>query len=146
MPSILRSITGIYFTLNETRMITNNWDYVSRRVRDKIRGWQGRCLTEIGKAILIKTVIMPIISFTGSIVQLPDKTEKELTSIMFEFLWGKTDKITRSLAHQDREHGGLGIPHIRAKLEAYQATWIAKLSSQDKSWTRIFDIQGKMAS
>ena len=61
---------------------------------------------------------------------------------MFEFLWGKTDKITRSLAHQDREHGGLGIPHIRAKLEAYQATWIAKLSSQDKPWTRIFDIQG----
>ena len=44
--------------------------------------------------------------------------------------------LLEACAHQDREHGGLGIPHIKAKLEAYQATWIAK------DQTRIFDIQG----
>ena len=40
--------------------------------------------------ILIKTVIMPIISFTGAIVDLPDLIEKQLAKIVFEFLWGKT--------------------------------------------------------
>ena len=85
-------ITGIYFTLNEERMITANWEYVKKRIEDKIKGWQGRCLTEIGKAVLVKTVIMPIIAFTGSIIKLPDDTEKALTSIIFGFIWGKTDK------------------------------------------------------
>ena len=83
-------------------MIANNWDYVKKRIKDKIRGWQSRNLTEIGKSILVKTVIMPIISYTGSIIELPDKTDKELTSTVFEFLWGKSDKITRALAHQQR--------------------------------------------
>ena len=133
-------ITGIYFMMDKERMITNNWNYVKRRIKDKIRGWQGRNLTEIGKSILIKTVIMPIISFTGSIIELPDTTEKELTSTVFEFIWGKTDKITRALAHQDRQSGGLGIPAIRAKLEAFKATWIAKLPSEEKPWTRTFDM------
>ena len=135
-------ITGIHFMMDGNKMITNNWEYAMKRVKDKIRGWQGRCLTEIGKSILIKTVIMPIIAFTGSIVQLPDKTEKELTTIMFEFLWGRTDKITRALAHQNKEYGGLGIPVIRAKLEAYHATWIGKLPGEDKPWTKIFFIEG----
>ena len=133
-------ITGIYFTLNEERMITANWEYVKKRIEDKIKGWQGRCLTEIGKAVLVKTVIMPIIAFTGSIIKLPDDTEKALTSIIFGFIWGKTDKITRALAHQERGRGGLGIPHIRGKLEAFQATWISKLPSEKKPWAMTFDI------
>ena len=133
-------ITGILFQMNEEQMTTDNWDYVKRRIRDKIRGWQSRHLTEIGKSILVKTVLMPIISFTGSIVELPEKTEKELTSMVFEFMWGKSDKITRALAHQERGLGGLGIPHIRAKLEAYKATWITRLPKEEKPWTRTFDI------
>ena len=133
-------ITGIYFRMEKEKMIANNWDYVKKRIKDKIRGWQSRNLTEIGKSILVKTVIMPIISYTGSIIELPDKTEKELTSTVFEFLWGKSDKITRALAHQQREHGGLGIPVIRAKLDAFKATWIAKIPNEEKPWTRTFDI------
>ena len=83
---------------------------------------------------------MPIISFTGAIVDLPDLIEKQLAKIMFEFLRGKTDKITKALAHQGRENGGLGVPHIRSKLEAYKATWIAKLPSEKKPWTKCFEI------
>ena len=133
-------ITGVLFTMDRERMVASNWDYVEKRVKDKIKAWQGRNLTEMGKALLVKTVIMPIISYTGSIVELPDHTEKELTKIIFHFIWGKTDKITRALAHQPRERGGLGIPLIRAKLEAFKATWIAKLPNEEKPWTRAFDI------
>ena len=133
-------ITGVLFTLDRERMVANNWDYVEKRVKDKIKGWQGRNLTEMGKSILVKTVIMPIISYTGSIVELPDKSEKKLTAAIFNFIWGNTDKITRALAHQPRERGGLGIPLIRAKLEAFKATWIAKLPNEEKPWTRAFDI------
>ena len=78
-------------------MITANWEYVKKRIEDKIKGWQGRCLTEIGKAVLVKTVIMPIIAFTGSIIKLPDDTEKALTSIIFGFIWGKTTEYRFSL-------------------------------------------------
>ena len=46
-------ITGVYFSLNRGRMIANNWDYAEKRVKDKIRGWQSRNLTEMGKALLV---------------------------------------------------------------------------------------------
>ena len=122
-------------------MIGHNWEYVKKRVSDKIKGWQELNLTEVGKAVLIKMVIMPIISFTGAIVDLPDLIEKQLAKIVFEFLWGKTEKITRALAHQGRENGVLGVPHIRSQLEAYKATWIAELPYQKKPWTKCFGIE-----
>ena len=42
-------ITGVLFTLDKERMVANNWDYAEKRVKDKIKGWQGRNLTEMGK-------------------------------------------------------------------------------------------------
>ena len=96
---------------------------------------------EIGKSNIIKSQLVPIISYTGTLVELPEKVEKELTALIFKFLWGSsTDKITRALSHQERKYGGLGIPHIKARLEAYKATWIFKMQSTEKKlWHMCFD-------
>ena len=99
-------------------------------------------MTEIGKSNIIKAQLIPIVSFTGTLIELPEKMEKDLATLIFNFLWGgRTDKITRALSHQERQDGGLGIPHLRARLESYKATWVSKLGKGNtKPWTMCFNI------
>ena len=105
-------------------MIADKWDYVKKRKRYKISNLQSKFPTDIGKSTLVKIVLTAIESLTGTILELPDKTEKQLTSIAFEFYVGKSEKeTTRPLATQLKGRGDLSITLFRSKLDAHKESY-----------------------
>ena len=71
-----------------------------------------------------KIVLTAIESLTGTILELLDKTEKELTSMPFEFYVGKIERVTtRTLATQLKGGGDLSITLVRSKLEVYKESY-----------------------
>jgi hypothetical protein len=59
-----------------------------------------------------------------------------------EFMFGGSAKATFALCHKSIKEGGLGIPHLQARLNAIRSQWVAKLMNKDGPWTMIFNGKG----
>ena len=71
--------------------------------------WKKRILTPIGKITVLKTIILSkFIHLFQSLPPPPDHLVKQITKIMFNFIWdGKPDKINKTTLVQDKENGGM---------------------------------------
>ena len=51
----------------------------------------------LGKVLIIKALIIPILTFIVSSCVIPEKYKKEIESKCFKFIWnGKPDKVKRN--------------------------------------------------
>jgi hypothetical protein len=106
-------ITGMHFCLDQADMSQKNWGGVMNRIKTLTRSWKQRSLTEVGRANIIKAQLLPIISFVGSTLNLPQSYEKQLSTAINQFLWaGGTEKEQRALCIKTRGEGGLSVPHL----------------------------------
>jgi hypothetical protein len=118
-------ITGMHFCLDQAAMSQNNWDGVVNRIKSLTRSWKQRSLTKVGCANIIKAQLLPIISFVGSRLNLPPSYEKQISTVINQFLWaGGTEKEQRALCIKTRGEGGLSIPHIQSRRSASKCMWI----------------------
>ena len=68
----------------------------------------------------------------------PDNVIQKIQIACFEFVWDKKpDKIKRTLSIHDIENGGIGIPNIRAYIQALKLSWLKKLLTSDTKWKKI---------
>ena len=56
---------------------------------------------------------------------------------MFEFLWGKRDKIKRSVIINEKMKGGLSMIDIERFFAALKAAWILRLIIYHGRWKEI---------
>lgn len=110
-------ITGVRFCLDKQTINTKNWEAVLTRVKTLLNSWRQRYLTEIGRINIIKAQILPIITFVGASMALPESYEKLLNTEIFRFLWNaKSEKERRLLCVKKKSEGGLEVPHIASRL------------------------------
>ena len=117
-------VTGKIFSLNSKSAAKRNWDEAIISIKRKFESWEGRHLTLIGKSLILKAQILPLVIFPGTTVTMTKKTEIELVRLCSNFLWGGSDKATRALCQKRHSEGGLEIPNFRARLMAIHAGWI----------------------
>jgi hypothetical protein len=94
------NITSLHFGLDKEAMQKLNWEEAYTKVRKLLKSWHQRYLTMTGKGNIIRSQIMPIITFAGSSTTLPKDYEKKFNSEIFTFLWGGSEKERRSLCHK----------------------------------------------
>jgi hypothetical protein len=99
-------------------MLKKNWSSVHDKISNMTGNWNQRYVTEIGKTNIINAQVMPHITFVGSSLRLPESYEKLFNTVIFQFLWGKSEKERRSLCIKPRQDGGLAMPHISSRLRA----------------------------
>ena len=90
-----------------------------------LNAWSRRSLSPFGRITVIKSLV--ISKITHLLINLPDPEEsflKELTKLLYNFLWnGKNDNI-RSGVRQAYEVGGLKMAHIKSFLAALKIIWL----------------------
>jgi hypothetical protein len=127
-------ITGLHFCLNQAAMSQKNWEGVVNRIKYLTGSWKQRSLTKVGRANIIKAQLLPIISFVGSTLNLPLSYEKQISTVINQFLWaGGTEKEQRALCIKTRGEGGLSIPHIQSRLSASKCIWIQRLQGKNQA-------------
>ena len=73
-------ITGIHFSLSEEKMIKTNWDQVYKKVASNLDSWKGRALSEVGRSVIVKAQIDPIILYISTVIPMPKECDKRLYS------------------------------------------------------------------
>ena len=81
---------------------------------------------------------MAISKLTFSMQMLPAPFEilKKVEKLIFNFLWGKVDKIRRRSLICPMEEGGLNMLDCQSFFLSLKATWINRLSSK-RAWTYL---------
>uniref|UniRef100_W5LWH6 Reverse transcriptase domain-containing protein n=1 Tax=Lepisosteus oculatus TaxID=7918 RepID=W5LWH6_LEPOC len=93
-----------------------NWEERLVKVKQKLGLWQKRSLTLLGKTLVIKVDVMPLLFHLAVVYPMPARMRK-MTRTVFSFIWGqKYEYIRRKDMYRLIEEGGREVPDIPLKL------------------------------
>lgn len=97
----------------------------------KVKGWKKRLLWQVGKEVLIKSVLQAIRTYAMQCFLIPKGVCDEISSLIRSFWWGK-DEQNRGISWKNWEflckpkgEGGMGF----WELEAFNFALLAKQGS-----------------
>ena len=122
----------------------NEFHYVVERVQAKLDGWKSKCLSPVGRLVLIKAAVTAIPEYTMQCHKLPAKICDEVNKLVRNFLWGSTaDKKKMHLVGWHKvtnptNIGGLGIFDMHASNVILLAKLCWQIASSPKMlWAQM---------
>jgi hypothetical protein len=111
---------------------TGNWTIKLEKLERILSVWKRRNLTIFGKCTIVNTLAISKLVYNALILPNP-KPEffKQVSKIIYNFLWRKRDRIKRNTLIGKIDQGGIGIEDIENKFQAVKASWIKRLVDKD---------------
>ena len=88
-------ILGIHFSHNKPLQETLNFGSIIPSIKQIINIWKQRHLTLFGKITIIKSLLLSKLTYKANLLQMPVGLIKEVSKIVYEFLWNGPDKVKR---------------------------------------------------
>ena len=126
-------ILGVRFTYDLRAKQKLNVDEVITSIQQKLRIWRWRDLTIVRRIQIVKTFIIPIFLYRASLISVNREFVKDVSKIIFDFIWKGKDKIKRAALISDVEDGGLKAPHLDSIIETQRILCCKKLASDQPS-------------
>ena len=130
---------GIYFGVNTENASYENWNERISKMKNIIASWNQRKLTMIGKIQIVKSLLIPQLTYFLSAIHIPNHILKEIEKLLYKFIWdGKSEKIKRRYLIRIYEEGGLKMTDLESHAKTIYITWIKKLTDKtDSQWKVI---------
>ena len=130
---------GIYIGHRKTDTDILNWSLKLETIEAQLHRWKQRELTVFGKIAIIKQLIVPKVLFSVSNLAIPDGFIQKLNTLLFNYIWGKRDKVKRNVIINDYEKGGLKMIDIESQFTSIKASWVIRLlqADEDALWTKV---------
>ena len=104
-----------------------NYNKKLLKVRNCLSGWEYRCLSFLGKIVVLKSLIASQLVYILSPLPTKHATLDEINNMFYDFLWsGRGDKIKRDVMISDYKNGGLRMIDIKSFNKALKSTWVKK--------------------
>ena len=130
-PGIFK-ILGVTFSTKTDDICNLNYSNKLDEIKRIIAKWKKREISPLGKVTVIKTLVIPKLTFL--FINIPDpslKFLKDLDSILFEFLWGhNTHKIKKKVVCQSYENGGIKMCNVFSFISSMKISWLRRLISK----------------
>ena len=110
-------------------LIKLNFEEKKQKIKDSVHSWSKRSLTLLGKVTIIKSLIIPQITYLLSILPNPEISYfKEIDKVIFSFLWdNKPPKLSRTMVLRKIAFGRLNVPDIYAYSKSVKFHWLQKV-------------------
>lgn len=130
---------GIYLGINKIECKTLNFSKMYGKIETTLSNWKKRNLTLIGKITVIKSLIIPQITFLASVSEIEKKEIKKIQTLIYKFIWdNKVEKVKRETLSLELYEGGLKMIDIEKYIDAIKIGWIKKLTTKDSAnWKTI---------
>ena len=105
---------GIFVGHNTEVNHNKNWVSKVENIQSCLDKWSSRDLTLFGKTYVIKSLALPQIILSATLLAVPPQIIDDLNKIFFAFLWGKVERIKRIKLMQKTSDGGLNMINIQS--------------------------------
>ena len=123
---------GIHFS-NDADLVYNLNFYMKLENLEKVlNSWKRRKLTLYGKINIIKTLGLSKLTFSASVLPIPENFADEVNKLTFKFLWdAKPAKIKKSTIIGPKEKGGLKMIDFEHMNNALKCAWINRFTNEN---------------
>ena len=126
-------------------LIKLNFEEKKQKIKDIVHSWSTRSLTLFGKVTIIKSLIIPQITYLLSILPNPEISYfKKIDKVIFSFLWdNKPPKLSHTMVSRKIAFGGLNVPDIYAYSTSVKFHWVQKVldGSFESSWKSLIQLR-----
>ena len=112
-------INGIVFQQDENELKKNNVAIALKRTDDHLKKWSRRCLSILGKILIVKTFGLSQLIFLMQSLSLSESNFKEIKHVLYKFIWNRhylaakaPERIKREITNKAINLGGLGMLDI----------------------------------
>ena len=132
---------GVIFHPLTNEILKLNYDNRLNQFQKDINRWKGRHLTTIGNISILKSLIIPKLTFLLSVLPNPsNQVIKTITQKSYEFIWSsKRDKVKRDIVIQEYKNGGLNMIDLPIFLNSIKSNWIKRIINETNKglWKEI---------
>ena len=118
---------GIYVGHNTEENFRNNWTSKFNNIKTCLEKWSCRDLTLFGKVFVIKSLALPQIILSATVLTVPHDIISDLDKIFFRFLWGKVERVKRIKVIQSKSDGGLNMIDVKSLFDSFKAAWLPRI-------------------
>ena len=120
-------------------MVDHNYSEKFKEIKVKMATWIKRSLTPLGRATIVKSLLIPKINYLLLSLPLPNaQIMKDINRSFFEFIWNhKPYKISRKQLCQLYTDGGIKMTDIFIHAKSLKISWIRRFinNTVDKDFT-----------
>ena len=80
---------GIFFTYDKKLLYVKNFTEKLDNIKKIINIWSSRGLSLYGKVTIIKSLLLPKVVYTSSLLPTPEHIIKELSHLIYNFFYGE---------------------------------------------------------
>ena len=134
-------LLGITVTDDENISIEQNFTPRVKAIENILKHWSRRKLSLKGKITVINSLALSLIVYPASNLSTPNLILESLQSLFYEFLWdGKRPKIAAKTIENTISLGGLKMPNIFLKVQAWQTSWLRRaILNPTSNWLLILN-------
>ena len=119
---------------NKLENMDQNWEKCIRKM-NKIRNFWGILgLSVPGKITIIKTFLLPQITYLGTVLTPPDNVIDSIEKLIINFI-NQNGRVAKKKIFSSAAHGGLGIPNIRDFLKSMDVLLFKKSLKINDTWS-----------
>ncbi len=129
---------GIYIGSDDVECERLNWTLKIEKMQKLIDCWRTRKLTLQGKILIIKSLLLPTIVYSASLLPIPEGVIKRVNNVLYNYIWGKTDRIQRDVLINEFQNGGLCMIDVESHFMALKAAWIPLIFNKSTAlWKQL---------
>ena len=110
-------------------------------INNLVKIWTTRNLAMKGKNTVINSLLLPKLIYPCTILTTPEKTIVAVEKIIQDFFWNwKRPKIKKDVLVRGISAGGIKLPCVRTKIEAWKLMWAIrclKYESLNPLWSQL---------
>ena len=108
-------INGVCF--GKEIYISQYWKSLVEKAKVKVKTWERRYLTLLGKVNVINTCLFPLFYYAAPVYLLEKNICTAISRVVFPFLWkGGTELVSRQVVMLHKSAGGLGVDNFVYKM------------------------------
>ena len=123
---------GIFVSYDENGNEKRNFTLKVRKLNTNLDIWRSRNLRLFGRCLITKSLGIPHLVYSTSMLVIPSETVSSVTTSLFDFIWcKKPDKVKRQVMYQDYVDGELPEPNIEVIAKSLKLAWISRFLTTD---------------
>ena len=112
------------------------WDEKYKKMEQRVLLWKNRHLTLFGKVHISRSLVLPLIQYAASHIDVSDDFIKNVQKLVWGFVWKWGTKfVSNDICYLPRLSGGINVPNVANLVKTARIKMLINILEGEGAWT-----------